>query len=215
MGQRGWLIDLGKCIGCESCTVACKAEWNTAPLESPLEFKDGCAGDLADDPDFAGCLAQPKHLSYRWVIFQEGGQYPNPTRLFITSACNHCDKPSCMAACPLTNEKDPTNPRNVITKRASDGVVLINQETCIGCRYCMWACPYGAPQFNEATRKVEKCTFCVHRLDAGLQPACVTTCVGRALYMVEDFDLVESGQNAPPGFANPRLTTPAVQFVPK
>ena len=215
MAQRGWLIDLGKCIGCEACAVACKSEWNTAPLESPLQFKEGCAGDLAASPDFTGCLASPELLSYRRVVFQEGGQYPNPTRLFITSACNHCDKPACMAACPLTNEKDPSNPRNVITKRVSDGVVLINQATCIGCKYCIWACPYGAPQFNEATQKVEKCTFCVHRLDDGLKPACVTTCVGRALYMVENFDLADSGRTSPLGFANPRLTTPAVEFVPK
>ncbi len=215
MAQRGWLIDLGKCIGCESCTVACKSEWNTAPLASPLEFKEGCTGDLESKPDFAGCLARPKHLSYRWVVVHESGRYPNPTKIFITSACNHCEKPACMAACPYTDEKDPSNPNNVITKRPSDGAVLINQETCVGCKYCIWACPYGAPQFNEATQKVEKCTFCVHRLDEGLLPACVTTCVGRALFMVEDFDLRESGRNAPPGFANPQLTKPAVKFVPR
>lgn len=215
MGQRGWLIDLGKCIGCESCTVACKAEWNTAPLESPLEFKTGCSGDLPEAPGFTGCLAAPKHVSYRAVIAQESGTYPNPTRVFITSACNHCNQPACLAACPLSDDNARANPSNVITKRASDGAVLINQETCIGCKYCLWACPYGAPQFNEATKKVEKCTFCVHRVDDGLQPACVTTCVGRALYMVEDFSLAESGINAPPNFSDPKLTTPAAKFVPR
>ncbi|MBI4518526.1 MAG: 4Fe-4S dicluster domain-containing protein [Deltaproteobacteria bacterium] len=215
MGQKGWLIDLGKCTGCESCTVACKSEWNTAPLESPLEFKPGCSGELPDAPEFTGCLATPKHVSYRAVIGQESGTYPHPVRLFITSACNHCDKPACLASCPLSDKNDPANPNNVITKRASDGAVLINQETCIGCQYCVWACPYGAPRFNEVTKKVEKCTFCVHRVDDGLLPACVTTCVGRALYMVEDFSLAESGLNAPPRFSDPKLTTPAVKFVPR
>lgn len=215
MAQRGWVIDLGKCIGCESCTVACKAEWNTAPRESPLEFKGGCAGDLPEEPTFDGCLAAPRHLSYRWVIAQDSGFYPTPKRVFVTSACNHCDKPACMAACPLSDQSNPANPNNVITKRESDGVVLINQETCIGCKYCIWACPYGAPQYNAATLKVEKCSFCVHRLDDGLAPACVTTCVGRALSMVDDFDLSQSGTGAPPLFADPRLTRPAVKFIPR
>jgi Fe-S-cluster-containing dehydrogenase component len=200
MAQRGWLIDLNRCIGCESCTVACKAEWNTFPEASPLRFQRG--------------LQSPRHLSYRWVVAVDGGAYPRPSRVFVTSACNHCEKPACMAACPLSDATDPANPRNVITKRA-DGVVLINQETCIGCKYCLWACPYGAPQFNEVTRKVEKCTLCVHRLDAGLLPACVTTCVGRALRFEEDFDLARSGEGAPPGFADPALTRPAVRFKPR
>lgn len=215
MGQKGWLIDLGKCIGCEACTISCKSEWNSAPMQSPLEFKEGCAGELPDAPEFSGCLARPKDLSYRRVLFQESGKYPNPVRLFVSSSCNHCEKPACMAACPLSNEKDPANPENVITKRAADGAVLINQETCIGCKYCAWACPYGAPRFNEATQKLEKCSLCVHRLDDGLQPACVTTCVGRALYLVDNFSPADAGRNAPAGFANPQLTRPSVKFVPR
>lgn len=202
MSQRGWSIDLGKCIGCESCTVACKAEWNTAPLSSPLQFK-------------GGALEAPKHVSYRWVVFRENGKYPKPERLFVTSACNHCTEPACLKSCPVSDQGNWENPNNAIIKRSSDGVVLINQDKCIGCKYCIGACPYGAPQFNEATEKVEKCTFCAHRIDDGLQPACVTTCVGRALFMEEEFDTSRSGENAPPGFADPRLTEPSVRFVPR
>jgi len=192
MAQRGWLIDLGKCIGCESCTIACKAELNTFPQQSPLKFKEGY-------------LEAPRHVSYRWVIFQNGGAYPNPSLTFITSSCNHCQNPACLASCPV----------GAISKREKDGVVLIDQDKCIGCKYCIWACPYGAPQFNDNTKKVEKCTFCVHRLEKGLKPACVDTCVGRALYYVEDFDLKASGENRPPAFADPALTRPAVRFIPK
>ena len=192
MAQRGWLIDLGRCIGCHSCTVACKSEQNTAPGNSPLLFK-------------RGNIQRPLHLSYRWVIVREGGTYPDVWRTFVTSACNHCQEPACMKSCPV----------NAISKRASDGIVLIDQEKCIGCKYCTWACPYGAPQWNEATQKVEKCTMCVERIDKGLQPACATTCVGKALTYVSDFNSAESGQNAPDGFSDPSWTRPSTKFVKK
>jgi tetrathionate reductase subunit B len=105
MAQRGWLVDLGRCIGCHSCTVACKSEQNTAPTNSPLLFK-------------GSNLQRPLHLSYRWVIVEEGGTYPSVWRTFVTSACNHCQTPACMNACPV----------DAISKRASDGIVLIDQR---------------------------------------------------------------------------------------
>lgn len=117
-----------------------------------------------------------KGVSYRRVMYRESGTYPNATRRLISLSCNHCTNPACMATCPT----------GAITKRATDGVVLIDQDLCIGCRRCAAACPYGAPQYNAQTKKVEKCTFCQHRLAAGLEPACVTTCVGRALRYAAD-----------------------------
>jgi Fe-S-cluster-containing dehydrogenase component len=200
MSQLGWLIDLDKCIGCDSCSIACKSENNTRPLSSPMPFKNG-----------RGVL--PDHVSYRWVVKKEGGVYPNPSLTFVTSACNHCEHPACLASCPVSDVNDPSNEDNAIFKRASDGIVLINQDVCIGCKNCIQSCPYGAPQFNSQTEKVEKCTFCVHRLEAGFLPACVTTCVGNALHLVEDFKVDESGENKPDGFANPALTVPSVKFA--
>jgi Fe-S-cluster-containing dehydrogenase component len=156
----------------------------------------------------------PDHMSYRWVVKKEGGVYPNPSLTFVTSACNHCEHPACLASCPVSDVNDPSNESNAIFKRASDGIVLINQDVCIGCKNCIQSCPYGAPQFNSQTEKVEKCTFCIHRLDAGFLPACVTTCVGNALHLVNDFDSTNnSGLNAPKGFANPALTVPSVKFA--
>ena len=206
MAQLGWLIDLDKCTGCDSCTIACKSENNTRPLSSPMPSKNG-----------RGVL--PDHVSYRWVVKQEEGVYPLPRLTFTTSACNHCEHPGCLASCPKADVNDPHNENNAIFKRAEDGVVLINQNVCIGCRNCIHACPYGAPQFNTSTELVEKCTFCIHRLydSAGqrtdFQPACVTTCVGNALHLVEDFDRSASGQNAPTGFAEPSYTIPSTRFA--
>jgi Fe-S-cluster-containing dehydrogenase component len=200
MAQLGWLIDLDKCTGCDTCMVSCKSENNTRPLGSPMPFKNG-----------RGVI--PDHVSYRWVVKRETGVYPNPVVSFVTSSCNHCESPACLSSCPVSNVNDPSNPANAIFKRAEDGVVIINQDVCIGCKNCIQACPYGAPQFNSATLKVEKCTFCIHRLEAGLQPACVTSCVGNALHVVEDFKASESGMNAPDGFADPSLTKPSVKFA--
>jgi len=205
MEQIGWLIDLDKCTGCDSCTIACKAENNTRPLSSPMTFKNG-----------RGVL--PDHVSYRWVVKKEGGVYPQPTLTFVTSACNHCEHPACLASCPVADVNDLHNEKNAIFKRREDGIVLINQDACIGCRNCIHACPYGAPQFNSGTEIVEKCTFCIHRLydrdgqRTGFLPACVTTCVGNALHLVEEFAVSDSGRNAPRGFADPSLTVPSVKF---
>lgn len=139
------------------------------------------------------------NVNYRWIIFQEAGTYPDVKRTFFTLSCNHCQDPACLASCPV----------DAITKR-SDGIVLIDQDKCIGCRYCVWACPYGVPQFNEETQKVEKCTLCVHRIDAGLEPACVAACVGRSLAI--DFD-VDTGSDTPRDFADRSLTNPQVEFL--
>ncbi|MGE5841528.1 MAG: 4Fe-4S dicluster domain-containing protein [Deltaproteobacteria bacterium] len=199
MGQKGWLIQLDKCIGCDSCSIACKSENNTRPVSSPLPFKNGRR-------------FLPDHVSYRWVVKKEGGVYPNPSLTFVTCACNHCQHPACMASCPVSDANNPSNESNAIFKRAADGIVLINQDVCIGCKSCIQSCPYGAPQFNSKTGKVEKCTFCVHRQEAGFLPACVTTCVGNAIQLVENFNVNESGMNRPEGFSDPSLTVPSVKF---
>ena len=123
----------------------------------------------------------------------------NVKRSFYTMSCHHCEHPACMASCPV----------DAISKRSQDGVVLIDQAKCIGCKYCSTACPYGAPQFNEVTGLMEKCTFCVHRIDEGLEPACVTSCLGGALQWTFD---VDAPGDTPDGFADPRLTDPSVEW---
>jgi tetrathionate reductase subunit B len=80
----------------------------------------------------------------------------------------HCDSAPCVRVCP-------TGARFVDAR----GIVMVNPDDCIGCRYCMQACPYEARYFDDESGTVDKCTFCAHRLDAGLEPACVTTCPTR------------------------------------
>ncbi|TDQ57963.1 tetrathionate reductase subunit B [Mesocricetibacter intestinalis] len=89
--------------------------------------------------------------------------------VLLPRLCNHCDKPPCVPVCPVQ-----------ATFQRRDGIVVVNNKQCIGCGYCVQACPYDARFINEQTKTADKCTFCVHRLEAGLLPACVESCVGGA-----------------------------------
>lgn len=97
----------------------------------------------------------------------------------LSMSCNHCEDPICMKGCPT----------GALYKR-DDGLVLINENDCIGCRYCAWACPYGAPQYNPDTGKMGKCDLCVDYIDAGKRPSCVDACPMRALDFGEYDELV-------------------------
>jgi anaerobic dimethyl sulfoxide reductase subunit B len=90
---------------------------------------------------------------------------------YLSISCNHCLSPACVDNCPT----GALRPRN------ADGLVLLDPQQCIGCAYCVWSCPYGAPQYDPARGKVGKCDACVDRLNEGLQPACVDACPVRAL----------------------------------
>lgn len=165
------VIDLRKCVGCETCTVSCKAENLTPP-----------------------------GVTYNQVMIEEVGSFPNVSRVNIPRPCMHCDKPPCVSVCPVR-----------ATYKSEDGIVVQDNDRCIGCRYCMVACPYGARSFDfglnydemlgygtvtapdhgmdrgERTKgspvgTVRKCTFCFHRLNRGEEPACVETCIGDARF---------------------------------
>ena len=95
----------------------------------------------------------------------ERGRYPNVRRAFLPVLCNHCEKPSCVPVCPVG-----------ATYKREDGIVVIDYDRCIGCGYCIQACPYDARYFNPYTRTADKCDFCLHRIEQGLVPACVANC---------------------------------------
>lgn len=172
--ERKWVmvIDTRKCVGCHACTVGCV-------VENKL----------------------PPGVVYRPVLEEEMGEYPHVARRFIPRPCMQCENPPCTPVCPVN-----------ATYKRPDGVVAIDYDRCIGCRYCITACPYNArtfdfgeyysdppqpyetiPSFEYHRPRVRgahtspvgnarKCHFCLHRVERGYLPKCVTTCIGRATY---------------------------------
>jgi len=104
-----------------------------------------------------------------WVEYIEKGHYPAVSRSFLPRLCNQCDEPGCVDVCPTG-----------ATYQRADGIVAVDADSCIGCKYCMQACPYGARYIDPVSGTAKKCDFCMHRVDQGLVPACVNTCVGKA-----------------------------------
>jgi tetrathionate reductase subunit B len=135
------VIDQERCVGCQSCTVACKSEW--------------------DVPE--------GHARTRVRNAGPSGSYPDFKSAFFVAQCNHCDKPSCVPACP-----------SGATYQDATGAVRINKDVCIGCGSCVAACPYDARYIDDKKGVADKCDFCASRVDKGLQPACVDTCPANA-----------------------------------
>jgi molybdopterin-containing oxidoreductase family iron-sulfur binding subunit len=175
--QRRWMmvIDTRKCIGCHACTIACV-------VENKL----------------------PPGVVYRPVVTEEFGTYPNVAMRFTPRPCMQCEVPPCTPVCPVK-----------ATWKRPDGIVAIDYDKCIGCGYCVTACPYNArtrdlgenytdgtpamqpyeeqPNFEYGKHwdrkghrspvgNARKCQFCLHRLEHGMLPQCVTSCIGRATY---------------------------------
>jgi anaerobic dimethyl sulfoxide reductase subunit B (iron-sulfur subunit) len=111
-------------------------------------------------------------LGVRWRKIAESwtGQFPEVGNKTVSLSCMHCAKPTCLAICPA----------KAISKRLEDGIVLVDQGRCTGCRSCASACPFQVPQ-HGSTGKMQKCGFCIERLVQGKQPSCVATCPGAAL----------------------------------
>ncbi len=162
MAEVSKLVDVTRCVGCRGCMVACKewyelpGEWQQARFEGGYESARGTLG------------------YHRWVNVQfyelpDRGQEP-PGWFFRKHQCMHCGEPACVAACPV----DALYP-------TPEGVINLDQDACIGCRYCESACPFGIPQYEPERRKVSKCIMCYDRILEGLEPICVKTCPGGAL----------------------------------
>jgi molybdopterin-containing oxidoreductase family iron-sulfur binding subunit len=167
MPRWGMVIDLDKCTGCQACSVACKAE-NNVPHGSPEEQK------------------LRREIYWNKVIASTTGKYPWVHTELIPMPCMHCNDPPCVTVCPTK-----------ATYQREDGIVMQNFRRCIGCKYCIVACPYGVRNFNfkeqeikEYDRQdlppersvwgpwpfptrtdgvVEKCNFCFHRIDQGIK----------------------------------------------
>jgi len=169
----------------------------------------GCETCVVACKDWNDVPAGP--VSWRRVLVIEKGRFPDPFVAFLTTSCYHCAKPSCVEACPV----------EAITKRTEDGIVLVNQEACLGrdnCDMCLKACPYNAPQFGpEADAKMEKCDFCFDRWQLGQKPICVDACPLRALDagpLEELFDNYGDAREAE-GFIYEEKLSPSIIFKPK
>ncbi len=162
--RYGMVIDLKRCIGCYGCQVMCKAE-----------------------------NATPPGVLWARVIKREYGKFPNVRRVNLPLLCMHCREPECLKACPAG-----------ATIQREDGIIYGDGDKCVGCRYCMMACPYAARYYHGKERYyfgdqgptpveewgyrrhpvgvVSKCDFCRHRLEKGLEPACVANCMVKGRY---------------------------------
>lgn len=161
-----FLVDTEKCVGCGLCVSACKQE-NEIPYDAPVS----------------------RTWVERYVVTRDGQTHvdsPNAGRdgftspeirgepipaediekaFFVPKLCNQCDNPPCVQVCPVG-----------ATYQTEDGVVLVDRTWCIGCGYCIMACPYGVRFFHPVTKTAEKCNFCYHRISKGMEPACVQAC---------------------------------------
>lgn len=144
----------------------------------------GCYACVVACKDWHDIPAGPVFL--RRVLIKEQGTYPHVTVRFLSTACHHCDKPACIDACPA----------NAISKQASDGIVVVRRDMCVGIKSCGGACrdacPHDAPQFGtEPNAKMQKCDLCCDRWAEGKKPVCVEACPMRALD-AGDRDTMES-----------------------
>jgi Fe-S-cluster-containing dehydrogenase component len=151
-----YAVDTTRCIGCNACMRGCRAE-NDVPegvfrtwVERYRIGRDGAVSvDVATDHDF---VFEPLTDDVAKAFF-------------VPKICNHCAKSVCNQVCPVGAAYD-----------TPDGVVLVDPKHCIGCGYCVQACPYGSRFIDPRTHMADKCTFCYHRLAEGLAPACVHSC---------------------------------------
>jgi len=179
--QKGFKIDVNQCISCRACEMACKVEYNLRKGQGRR----------------------------RRVIEKTVDESGTIRTFFISLACNHCANPACLMACPKGAYSKAMNAANRTANDSStmpvpasqiinndsgtypEGVVLHDQDKCIGCRRCEWACPYGAPQFNPVTSKIHKCEMCWQRVmsttlhESRRVPACVATCLGGAIKLMD------------------------------
>lgn len=208
-GQKIDLIDLTELPAERSMFINDNPEVGSNPNRNKQHgfffTADNCIGCHACEAACSDKNDNPAHIAFRSVGYVEGGSFPDYKRMNISMACNHCDDPVCLKGCPT----------RAYTKHAEYGAVLQDPETCFGCGYCTWVCPYNAPQLDPIKGQVSKCNMCVDRLEVGLKPACVSACVGNAL----DFGVIENTpenreqcKTSIPGFPDPEITRPNIRF---
>jgi formate dehydrogenase iron-sulfur subunit len=153
----GFLTDATICIGCKACEVACK-QWNQLPLDASGQELQLTGFSYDNTVDLGA-------TTWRHVAFVEKSTPGGVAWLMLSDVCKHCVHAGCMDACPTG-----------AIMRTEFGSVVIQDNICNGCGYCVPACPFGVPQLNPADGGSHKCTLCYDRLGGGLSPACATSC---------------------------------------
>ncbi|MSO54649.1 MAG: 4Fe-4S dicluster domain-containing protein [Rhodospirillales bacterium] len=160
--KLGLVIDLDTCVGCHACAVNCK-QWNSGGEMAPLTDQD----PYGSEP--SGVWFNRVH-TYE-VEAEDGGR-----TVHFPRSCLHCENAACVTVCPT----------GASYKRTEDGIVLIDEALCIGCKLCSWACPYGAREYDGHSGTMKKCTLCIDRIynetlsEDERVPACVSTCPSSA-----------------------------------
>jgi len=160
--RLGLVIDLDICVGCHACADNCK-EWNAGGVAAPLTDLDPYGAD-------------PSGVWFNRVHTYEVGEGACGRTVHFPRSCLHCAEPACVTVCPT----------GASFKRAEDGIVLVDEDLCIGCKLCSWACPYGAREFDDDAGVMKKCTLCIDRIynetfaPEDRVPACVATCPASA-----------------------------------
>lgn len=156
--KLGLVIDLDTCVGCHACAVSCKG-WNSGGIAAPLT-----------DTDPYG--AEPDGVWFNRIHSFETDAGDNERTVHFPRSCLHCDNALCVTVCPT----------GASYKREEDGIVLVDEDRCIGCKLCSWACPYGAREYDASEGVMKKCTLCVDRIynenipESQRVPACVSAC---------------------------------------
>lgn len=149
--QYGFFVDSSKCTGCKTCQVACKDK-NTLPVGVNFRRVYEYAGG-------------------EWTPGVKDTWHQNVFAYYLSISCNHCATPACTKVCPT----------GAMHKRSEDGLVVVDNLVCIGCRYCEMACPYGAPQYHPEKKYMTKCDGCYELISQNKKPICVSACPLRAL----------------------------------
>ncbi len=190
------LVDISACIGCKACEAACQ-QWHdlTPPIMTPEEIVQRKIAGYQSHPDL-------RHDVFMLMKFNEGETERGFTWFITKFQCMHCAEPGCLIACPA--------PGAVI--QYQNGIVDFDHSKCIGCKMCLVGCPFDVPRY-DANNKPWKCNFCIDRVSAGLEPACVKTCPTQCLTFGLKKDMVEKGkkivkQLKERGFPNATLYDP-------
>ncbi len=167
---KAMLVDFSLCIGCRACQIACK-QWNKNGVETTENF-----GSVENPPDLSS-------RTWTRIKYIEEGKNPNVKWLFRRVMCQHCTDAACEKVCP---------PKAISHQEGT--AVVIDQAKCTGCKYCISACPFSVPRYDETSNTAKKCTLCIDRISNGLIPACAKVCAPGAVKFGERADMVKLGQ---------------------